>query len=302
VLRDAQYDNLTTPVAPSNTTTSDRAEPSGSARNRGSSPAARKNWQRIGTIARRAGRDDLSTSRSTSSLDDDTASSGDGGNHMSVEERRERRQKRIESRGARQKSAKMMDLQYFLEMVDQKHRYGSSLRKYHNFWKSQPTSQSFFYWLDHGEGKDVELAECDRARLDREQVRYLSREERLNYLVTVDKRGSLRWAKNGEKVWTKDSLYKDSIQGIVSIESQVPKFRYNVRPDGVESDVASSSGEQDQTDQNDADNRYVNEDFHDGRGGTKPKEVSPGVIFNHLSREHMKKGQKWIFVRVLHML
>lgn len=221
---------------------------------------------------------------------------------MSVEERRERRQKRIDSRGARQKSAKMMDLQYFLEMVDQKHRYGSSLRKYHHIWKSQPTSQSFFYWLDHGEGKDVELAECDRARLDREQVRYLSREERLNYLVTVDKRGSLRWAKNGEKVWTKDSLYKDSIQGIVPIESQVPKFRYNVRPDGVESDVTSSSGEQDQTDQNDADNSCMNEEFHDGKGGTKLKEISPAVIFNHLSREHMKKGQKWIFVRVLHML
>ena len=54
------------------------------------------------------------------------------------------------------------------------------------------------------------LPECSRERLDREQVRYLSREERLKYLVNVDKDGLLVWAKNGEKVWTKDEIYKDS--------------------------------------------------------------------------------------------
>lgn len=189
-----------------------------------------------------------------------------------------------------------MDLQYFLEMVDQKHRYGSNLRKYHNYWKSQPTSQNFFYWLDHGDGKGVELPECDRTRLEREQVRYLSREERQNYLVTVDKQGKLRWAKNGERVWTKDALYKDSMKGIVPIEDQGPKFHHNIRPDGAESDSTSTTDEEDSDNEMDADKRYVNEDFHDAKGVAKLKEVSPAVIFNHLIREHMKKGHKWIFV------
>jgi hypothetical protein len=142
----------------------------------------------------------------------------------------------------------------------------------------------------------VELPECDRARLDREQVRYLSREERLNYLVVVDKQGRLRWAKNGDKVWTKDALYKDSMKGIVPIEEEGPRFHYNVRPDGVESDSTSSSSQEDQSEASDADKRYLNEEFHEAKGAAKLKEVSPAVIFNHLIRGHMKKGHKWIFV------
>jgi len=302
LIRDAQYRNLTTPVAPSDTRTSDQSKPPNNRENRELLPAARKNWQRIGTIARRAGGDDLSPSRSQTSLDDHTCSSDDEGNAVLVDERRKRRQKRVEGGNARRKTAKMMDLQYFLEMVDQKHRYGSNLRKYHHYWKSQPTSQNFFYWLDHGDGKDVELPELDRARLDREQVRYLSREERLNYLVTVDRQGRLRWAKNGEKVWTKDTLYKDSLKGIVPIDDQGPKFHCNVRPEGAESDSTSSNDdedeneEKDQADEKDADKRYVNENFHDAKGLAKLKEVSPAVIFNHLTRGHVKKGHKWIFV------
>ena len=82
----------------------------------------------------------------------------------------------------------MMDQQYFLELVDQKHRYGSSLRKYHDCWKMQDTKQPFFYGLDEGAGEEIERPECNRERLDREQVRYLSREERLKYLVNVDEK------------------------------------------------------------------------------------------------------------------
>ncbi len=146
----------------------------------------------------------------------------------------------------------MMDLQYFLEMVDRKHRYGSNLRKYHAFWKTQDTDQSFFYWLDEGDGKEVELPECSRARLNREQVRYLSREERLNYLVRVNNRGLLVSAKNGELVWTKDELYKDSINGIVPVTDPSPKFQYNVPPaEGDEADTSSSDESDDDDDDDD---------------------------------------------------
>lgn len=77
----------------------------------------------------------------------------------------------------REKHAKRMGLEYFLEMVDQKHRYGSNLRRYHQEWKKGETKENFFYWLDYGEGKELDLEDRPRRRLDTELVRYLSREE-----------------------------------------------------------------------------------------------------------------------------
>jgi hypothetical protein len=110
---------------------------------------------------------------------------------------------------------KIMDLPYFLEMVDGKHRHGSHLRAYHAVWKESPSSENFFYWLDYGEGKDVEVPRCSREKLERDQVRYLSPEERLKYLVKVDDAGMFRWAKNDELVQTNSKRFKDSMQGVV---------------------------------------------------------------------------------------
>ena len=83
----------------------------------------------------------------------------------------------------------LMDLRYFLEMVDVKHRYGANLQVYHEFWRRQNTTQNFFYWLDHGPGLNLDLSLCSREKLDRERIRYLSREERKAYLVEVDDEG-----------------------------------------------------------------------------------------------------------------
>ncbi|KIV84529.1 hypothetical protein PV11_00303 [Exophiala sideris] len=203
---------------------------------------------------------------------------------------------RLEAAELRKKTAKMMDLQYFLEMVDHKHRYGSSLRKYHSYWKTQDTNQNFFYWLDHGDGRDIDLKECSRARLDKEQVRYLSREERLNYLVKVNEQGLLIWAKN--------ELFRDSLKGIVPVSDPTPTFEYNVPPPpGHELDSSSADGffeddqdsnvegddegeEDDSNTEGDEGERYVNEKEH----------VSTAVHFNHMIRSSLKKGRKWIFV------
>jgi hypothetical protein len=252
------------------------------------------NWLRATKIAERAGAYDSSGTSADGSEDAEISEKEAKDQSLSQEERRRRHQRRAE---ARAKTSKMMDLQYFLELVDQKHRYGSSLRKYHNYWKMQDTTQSFFYWLDEGDGKHVELPECSRERLDREQVRYLSREERLKYLVNVDQDGLLVWAKNGEKVWTKDELYKDSIDGIVPT-SPAPTFRYNVAPAGAESGSASSESddERNEDEEEDEGTRYVNENFHRAKGPAKIKYVNSAVIFNHLIRSSMKKGHKWIFV------
>ncbi len=62
---------------------------------------------------------------------------------------------------------KTMGLEYFLEMVNSKHRHGSNLRAYHTSWKSSLSNQNFFYWLDYGEGKDVELPQCTRVQLEK---------------------------------------------------------------------------------------------------------------------------------------
>lgn len=134
-----------------------------------------------------------------------------------------------------------MDLQYFLEMVDSKHRHGSNLRAYHNVWRKSLTKENFFYWLDFGEGKALDLPHCPRVRLDKEQVRYLSPEERFDYLVKIDETGLFRWAKNNELVDTDDKRYKDSLHGVVPIDEDAPRFHgYSTRRE-AEQDLKSPS-------------------------------------------------------------
>lgn len=259
-------------------------------------PAARDNWKRVAYIARHAGADDSSDSDVSLS----EISSADQEDHHDEHQKDLAERRRI-AKEKRKRTAKMMDLQYFLEMVDQKHRYGSNLRKYHNYWKTQDTNQNFFYWLDYGDGKTVELEECSRARLDKEQVRYLSREERLNYLVKIDKQGHLIWAKNGEKVWTKDELYRDSVRGIVPTNDPAPEWSHNVKTE-YHHDPTSESDSDDSEDADEAQRsglegeRYVNEEFHRAKGPAKLKHVSAAVFFNHMVRDSLKKGHKWIFV------
>lgn len=122
-----------------------------------------------------------------------------------------------------------MDLSYFLEMVDVKHRYGSNLRKYHQAWKEAPTNENFFYWLDEGEGKDVAVEKCSRERLESMQVRYLGREERRFYEVIVDKDGKLCWRKDGVRVDTSDK-WKDSKRGIVKADDPTPPWAHRPAP------------------------------------------------------------------------
>ena len=107
---------------------------------------AQDKWRRAGDIARRAGSDERDYS------DEPPADSA-----------------------ARQVAAKRLGETYYLEMVDQKHRYGSNLRAYHRVWQESDTRENFFYWLDYGQGREVDLDKRPRHRLDSEQVRYLSK-------------------------------------------------------------------------------------------------------------------------------
>ena len=228
---------------------------------------------------------------------------------------------RWEEKQKRIKSAKIMDLQYFLEMVDVKHRYGksvilpvafcyrlfmlrigSNLRKYHAEWKNSDTHENFFYWLDYGGGRDISLEACSRESLDRNQVRYLSREERMNYLVMVDEEGRLCWKRNGLRIDT-TAEWKDSVNGIVPVDDEAPLFspimsevQGPVRPDHSSIEASSNESSDDEADGDDAGS--LNEDLKGARRFKKSKEVTPATMFEHLLKKPAKKKSKWIFVSV----
>jgi hypothetical protein len=188
-------------------------------------------------------------------------------------------------------------------MVDLKHRYGSNLRTYHEEWKKSATQENFFYWLDEGEGRFLDVAGCPRERLDSEKVRYLSKEERLNYLVKIDKEGRLVWAKNGARIDTTEK-YKDSIHGIVPATDPTPPY---VEPDaeaatGLQShDLSTDETSDSSTADHHSDSesawasKYATPELDKAKGMKKVKHVSAATIFSKLLRSSVKKNT-WIFV------
>ncbi|RDL33115.1 Uncharacterized protein BP5553_08554 [Venustampulla echinocandica] len=250
--------------------------------------AAKQNWRKVGLVARRAGGDE----------DPDSDEESTSEENLPADEREARRKRRAEQKLERQRAAKIMDLQYFLEMVDLKHRYGSNLRTYHQEWKKADTKENFFYWLDYGEGRFIDCQGCSRERLEKEQVRYLSREERLNYLVKINKDGRLCWAKNGTLIDT-TVRYKDSIHGIVPTEDSTPAYAPAVEDsaywDERSSSDGSSTSDSDSDDQSIAANKYTTPEFDNARGIKKIRHVSATTIFNKMLRGSVTKNT-WIFV------
>ena len=255
-IKEAQYRELTKPRP----RTSDLAQENDGGR----ASEARKSWRRVGGIARRAGRDDQDHEK--------PLSESESPSHNKLD-----KQKRTQS-------TQMMDLSYFLEMVDVNHRYGSNLRKYHAEWKSRGTHENFFYWLDHGDGKDLSLENCPRERLDSMKVRYLSKEERLNYLTMVDGQGRLCWKKNGIRIDT-SVKWKDSAIGIVPVDDKVPTYSDN--------DTAIAAGAP-ANPSSDSDNGESSAD-EASKAEKKTTEVPPDAILNRLVRKSSTKS-KWIFV------
>jgi hypothetical protein len=219
---------------------------------------------------------------------------------MTEEELAAYREKKRQQKREREKWAKMMDLQYFLEMVDTKHRYGSHLRAYHAEWKKADTNDNFFHWLDEGEGRNIELPTVSRERLDREQVRYLSREERQQYLVSVDKEGLLCWAKNGQRISTTVE-FKDSVHGVVPKDDPTPSFR---EANGDTSAAGQEDSDEDSDDESSDDlssiasqegEHYIDHDLKNAKGLKKVQHISASTVMNHLLRKSVKPNA-WIFV------
>ncbi|KAK4031203.1 hypothetical protein C8A01DRAFT_42316 [Parachaetomium inaequale] len=310
-VREAQWRDMTTPrarAAAAGDGVASPERPGTAAGQPGSRPStARQNWKKVSTIARHAGNDvDADTCSSSSSSS--SPSDSDSGDHKKSEEQKKAARKRKEEAKARRKQeAKMMGLQYFLEMVDLKHRYGANLRVYHEEWKRAETNENFFYWLDYGEGKNLDIEACPRDVLDREQVRYLSRDERQYYLVDVDDDGRLCWAKNGARIDTTQK-WKDSVHGIVPSDDPTPAYTPlsenqttllgdtttdSSRPSSSSS--SSSSSNSSITSANAA--RYTSDPSLNPPSTKKQisHHLSGATIFNKLLRKTVRKNT-WIFV------
>lgn len=93
--------------------------------------------------------------------------------------------------------AQKLALQHWLEAIDPRHRYGHNLHFYYDCWLRCESKQPFFYWLDVGEGKEVNLEACLRSKLQQQCIKYLGPKEREAYEVIVEE-GRLIYKKTRE--------------------------------------------------------------------------------------------------------
>jgi hypothetical protein len=238
---------------------------------------ARQNWKRLKVITRKAAGDDKS---SESEVEDG----------IPPEQLEEYRQNKLAAKIERENNARLMGLHYWLEAVDTKHRYGSHLRTYHQEWLKANTHENFFYWLDRGEGKNLDLPLVPRSRLDSDQVRYLSREERQRYLVKVDSEGRLCWAHNGERISTTPK-FKDTVNGIVPVDDADNDAWTHHSNSSSSASSTVSTGTPKETDPQ----QYVDQDLKNARGWHKLQHISASTIANQLLQKSVRPNS-WIFV------
>ncbi|KAF2320190.1 hypothetical protein GH714_025184 [Hevea brasiliensis] len=81
--------------------------------------------------------------------------------------------------------AQKLAFQHWIEAIDPRHRYGHSLHIYYKEWCKTNSSQPFFYWLDIGDGIELDLKECPRSKLRQQCIKYLGPQEREHYEYIV---------------------------------------------------------------------------------------------------------------------
>eukprot|EP00397_Hematodinium_sp_SG-2012_P035537 GEMP01038237.1.p1 GENE.GEMP01038237.1~~GEMP01038237.1.p1 ORF type:complete len:288 (+),score=66.98 GEMP01038237.1:148-1011(+) len=101
---------------------------------------------------------------------------------------------------AEDKQVLVLMVQHWLEATDENHRYGGHLLPYYNVWKESDTTESFFKWLDDGEGRTVDLEKCSRYVLGTEHVKYCTIIERERYVVMPNSEGKLHFVQSGDVV------------------------------------------------------------------------------------------------------
>nr|KJB62188.1 hypothetical protein B456_009G405500 [Gossypium raimondii] len=81
--------------------------------------------------------------------------------------------------------AQKLAFRHWIEAIDPRHRYGHNLHIYYDEWCKSDAGQPFFYWLDIGEGKEIDLQECPRSKLRQQCIKYLGPQEREHYEYIV---------------------------------------------------------------------------------------------------------------------
>ncbi|XXG64988.1 hypothetical protein AAC387_Pa05g2799 [Persea americana] len=82
---------------------------------------------------------------------------------------------------SKDEKAKELAFQHWIEAIDPRHRYGHNLHIYYEEWCESDAGQPFFYWLDIGDGRDVDLQKCPRLLLRQQCIKYLGPQEREHY-------------------------------------------------------------------------------------------------------------------------
>ncbi|KAK4404996.1 IQ domain-containing protein IQM6 [Sesamum angolense] len=110
---------------------------------------------------------------------------------------------RARTRAAKDDKARKLALQHWLEAIDPRHRYGHNLQFYYANWLQCDSKQPFFYWLDIGEGRDVNLERCPRSKLQQQCIKYLGPTERSAYEVIITN-GKLGYKQSGKLLDTRE--------------------------------------------------------------------------------------------------
>ncbi|KAJ6407598.1 hypothetical protein OIU84_010979 [Salix udensis] len=77
--------------------------------------------------------------------------------------------------------AQKLAFQHWIEAIDPRHRYGHDLHLYYEEWCKADSGQPFFYWLDIGDGKELDLKACPQSKLREKCIKYLGPQERAYY-------------------------------------------------------------------------------------------------------------------------
>jgi hypothetical protein len=99
--------------------------------------------------------------------------------------------------------AQKLAFQHWIEAIDPRHRYGHSLHLYYKEWCKADAGQPFFYWLDIGDGKEIDLEKCPRSKLRQQCIKYLGPQEREHYEYIVVE-GKIIHKQTGELLDTKE--------------------------------------------------------------------------------------------------
>ncbi|CAJ1886538.1 unnamed protein product [Sphenostylis stenocarpa] len=101
--------------------------------------------------------------------------------------------------------AQKLAFQHWIEAIDPRHRYGHNLQYYYKEWCKTDAGQPFFYWLDLGNGKNLDLEQCSRSKLQKQCIKYLGPQEREQYEYIV-REGKIINKQYGDVLHTKENF------------------------------------------------------------------------------------------------